>query len=281
MNEPLVYAIAFARRGIPVLPLHRPVDGRCSCRNPNCPSPAKHPVAALAPHGLKNATTDERTIEDWFGAAPRNVGVLTGFPAGIVVLDVDPRHDGDTSLAALERQHGELPPTWRFLTGGGGEHVVFAHPGVAVPNSANKIGPGLDVRGEGGYIVAPPSVHMSGRRYAVSVDHAPDDVTLAPPPPWLLDRMLAGHALGQRRPGPDWREIAAHGPAEGARNTTLTSMAGLLLRRRIEPHLVLDLLQAWNAQRCAPPLDAAEVSTIVRSIASRELARRQAPARQA
>ena len=123
-------ALAFARHGHAVLPLTWPikVNGRlvCSCRKAaDCTSPAKHPLGRLAPNGLLRASTDEAVIRKWFADEPQaNLGVVTD---KLIVLDIDPRHDGDSSLAALERDH-DFPTTWRVMTGGGGEHVIFACP---------------------------------------------------------------------------------------------------------------------------------------------------------
>jgi putative DNA primase/helicase len=119
--------------GLQLFPLHYPVARGnalwCSCGNAECQSPAKHPYARHAPRGLLNATSEPAAIARWWGAGvPFNIGVATGLVSGIVALDFDPRHEGHTSLAALERRFGELPPTWRFLTGGGGEHLIFRTP---------------------------------------------------------------------------------------------------------------------------------------------------------
>jgi hypothetical protein len=87
-----------------------------------------------------------------------NLGILTGADTGIWVLDVDPRHGGNESLAALEMEIGKLPATVSAATGGGGTHYLFRIPtGVSIKNSASKIGAGLDVRGDGGLIVVAPS----------------------------------------------------------------------------------------------------------------------------
>ncbi|GAB4184039.1 MAG: hypothetical protein OHK0024_24080 [Thalassobaculales bacterium] len=280
MTAVLAHALAFARRGLLVLPLHAPVAGAggrpaCSCGRRHCTSPAKHP---RTPRGVHDATREAALLRAWFGAAvPVNLGIATGAGSGIVVLDIDPRHGGDDSLAELERRHGALPVTWRFLTGGGGEHVVFRHPGRPVPNSAGALGPGLDVRGDGGYIVAPPSTHISGRAYAISVDHHPADVGLAELPAWLLDR-LAGQANAVRRPAPPaaWRAgVVAGLDGEGRRNETVARLAGYLFGCDVDARLVLALAQSWNRTHCRPPLDDAEVVRTVDSIAKRELAKRR------
>lgn len=127
----------------------------------------------------------ERTLHEWFDRNPDyNVAIVTGKLSGLVVVDVDPRHGGKESLRALEREHGPLPQTVESVTGGGGRHVYFSHPGGEVRNRAN-IEPGIDLRGDGGCIVAPPSVHPSGKRYRWKKGHAPGDAELAPLPDWL------------------------------------------------------------------------------------------------
>jgi putative DNA primase/helicase len=279
-------ALRHAALGLAVLPLHRPAerDGRrrCSCGKADCNSPAKHPVGKLASRGLLDASRDPNRIASWFEGEAWNVGIATGAASGIVVLDIDPRHGGEGSLAALEAGHGPLPPTWRFLTGGGGEHILFRHPSGTVKNSAGKVGPGIDVRGDGGYIVAPPSLHIGGRPYAISVDHHPDDVPLAPLPDWLLAtiaepsaRAAIRGALKIGRESTDWRTHLGNPVGEGERNVAMARLAGLLLGRRIDPHACLNLMLAFNAARCRPPLPDREVVTTVASIARRELAGRR------
>lgn len=273
------HALRYAALGLAVLPLHRPAERggrrRCSCAKPDCPLPAKHPVARLAPRGLLDASRDRAMIDRWFGGADWNVGIATGAASGIVVLDIDPRHGGEETLAKIEAEHGPLPPTWRFLTGGSGEHILFRHPGGTVKNSAGAIGAGVDMRGDGGYIVAPPSEHLSGRPYAISVDHHPDDVALASPPAWLA-AMLAEPVTaskGKLQIGSDpvdWRAHLGGIVGEGERNMALARTAGLLLGRGLDPHACLDLLLAFNEARCRPPLAVREVVMTVASIARRE-----------
>ena len=277
--QPVRFALAFARRGLPVVPLTWPVpagDGKlwCSCGRKDCTSPAKHP---LTPNGLKDGSISAERIETWWRHWPMaNVGVLTG---QIIVLDVDRHHkgqDGFDTLQDLEREHDELPPTWQFETGGGGWHYVFQAPqGVEIRNSNGKLGPGLDVRGAGGYIVAPGSTHVSGRPYSVSVDHSPDDVPLALLPQWVVERLKEQTAkLG--RPASEWREMAREGVDEGARNDAIARMAGHLLRRNVDAILVLEMMLAWNEARFRPPLPDKDVERTVNSIARKELQRRRA-----
>ncbi len=280
MTALLDYARLYIGLGFAVLPLQFPFerDGRleCSCGRKDCRQPAKHPFGRLVRNGLKDASKDPATVEGWFTKTRFNIGIVTGAASGIIVLDIDPRHDGHETLAGFEREHGSIPETWRFLTGGGGEHVLFRHPGRPVANSAGALGPGLDVRGNGGYIVAPPSRHICGRPYAISVDHHPEDAPLAEVPAWLLERIAATRTADKARKTAQWRTLARDGAVDGERNVTIARLSGLLLGRRIDPHVCLDLMLAFNATRCRPPLPEDEVVATVASIARRELASRAA-----
>jgi hypothetical protein len=281
----LAAAMDLARRGIGVFALHYPVqvEGRlrCSCGNPECRNnAAKHPYARLSPKGLLNASKDPVIIQRWWGPGiPYNIGARTGAESGIVVIDVDPRHGGDARLAELERRFGELPKTWRFLTGGGGEHILFRHPGFRIKSTVgvnSPLGNGLDVRADGGYIVAPPSQHITGRQYAINVDH---EVELAEVPVWLAS-MIAAPAHQNRHHVAElpetWRKVVVEGVPEGRRNDAIARLAGHLLRRSIDPYVALDLCRVWNECRCRPPLAETEIHRTVSSIAAREFARREA-----
>jgi len=145
----------------------------CSCGQSNCSSPGKHPRTA---NGLKDATTDHYQIADWWREWPTaNVGIATGAISGIVVLDVDPRHGGNESLDRLQSEGGMLPITVTVCTGGGGFHFYFQHPGGTIRNRTN-VRPGIDFRGDGGYVVAPPSNHASGDVYRFDEGRGPDEI---------------------------------------------------------------------------------------------------------
>ncbi len=144
---PGMAAFWYARKlGWPVAPAHFiRADGTCSCDNQNCSSPGKHPIAAAAPHGFKDATTDRATLQQWWDQHPQaNLIIPTGEASGVLVLDVDPDHGGDAALAALEAKHGPLPITLEQTTGSGGRHLLFKSPGAEYRNTASKAGPGLD-----------------------------------------------------------------------------------------------------------------------------------------
>lgn len=138
-------------------------------------------------HWRDEATCDRLKVEGWWRREPnRNIGVAPGGDSGFWVLDLD-GDEAEAALGALAAQHGALPQTVEQSTGKG-RHLLFAWPeGRSVRNSAGKIGPKIDVRGEGGYIVAAPSIHPSGRRYAWRAGHGPEEMGLAAAPGWLLD----------------------------------------------------------------------------------------------
>lgn len=182
-----ISAVALSRQGWLVLPCHSPLTNGCSCANADCSSPGKHPRTR---QGLHDANSDLKTVQRWWARWPNaNVGLRTGAQphgAGIVVVDIDPAHGGEESLTDLVTTNAALPPTLQVLTGGNGRHLYFRHPGVHVPNSAGRLGPGIDVRGDGGYVLAPPSLHASGRRYRWRRR------ALAPLPGWLLEMAVNG-----------------------------------------------------------------------------------------
>lgn len=214
---------------------------------------------------LQDRLPSEAEIRTWFATWPKaNVGIVTGRVSGLVVLDVDPAHGGTGSFAALEQQHGPLPPGVEAITGGGGRHIYFAHPGGAVRNRTG-FAPGLDLRGDGGMVVAPPSVHPGGGRYRWRTGHAPGETPLAPLPAWLA--APAEGKAGAGHPASHWRELVREGVEAGRRNATLASFTGHLLWQGVDPDVVLELMLAWNRVRCRPPLSDDEVARTVRSIA--------------
>lgn len=207
----------------------------------------------------------EKAVRQWFKRWPKaNLSVVTGTISGIVVLDVDPKNGGKQSLAELEARHGPLEKTVEALTGGGGRHIYFAHPGFEVRNRAG-FAPGLDLRGDGGVIIVPPSIHPSGKPYEWVAGRRPGQCPLARLPVWLLEPRFgadgpAGHSLAY------WRSLIREGIGEGRRNVTIASFAGHLLWHEVDPDVVMELMLAWNRTRCRPPLDDDEVIRTVRSI---------------
>ena len=202
-------------------------------------------------------------IGEWFRRWPdANLAVVTGIVSGLVVLDLDPLHGADASLQQVEEVHGGFAETIEARTGRGGRHIYFAHPGEIIHNRVG-IAPGIDLRGDGGYVVTPPSVHACGEPYRW--ERSPDVCRLAPLPAWLLgaapDRGThRGHPLAH------WRGLLREGVVEGERNNAIASLAGHLLWHGVDPEVTAELLLSWNATRCKPPLHADEVMRTVDSI---------------
>jgi putative DNA primase/helicase len=223
MTPILESALAFADEGIAVFPLvHR----------------SKLP--SRKSRGLYDATTNAETIKRWFGGhVVWNIGARTGQASGVWVLDVD----STASFIWLLNTYGPLPET-RRSRGSRGYHFWFRSTTVPVPNSVGRIGSGIDVRGEGGYVVTPPSVHPSGAVYQwVEDSHAAPILGYAPildAPPWLLKlacKSRPAEALPVTPPHPVCRsgsygaaalraefEILANAPA-GRRNNQLNCSA--------------------------------------------------------
>src|SRR5438034_8087423 len=172
-------ALGYASRGIPVLPLHyplphhgdlQPANGRtlpstasvcCSCRDPGCGQPAKHPLGSLVPHGVKDATCNRARILAWWTRHPQaNIGLATGHRFD--VLDVDGL-EGAQAIRELAAAHGLASSGPLVRTGGGGWHIYLASTGLGNVRPAGLAH--VDWRGRGGYVVAPPSCHASGRPY--------------------------------------------------------------------------------------------------------------------
>lgn len=232
-DPPAAAAWRYAERGWQVLPCHHITATGCSCRKADCSSPGKHPRTAS---GFREATTSPGQVRQWWRRWPgANVGIRTGAQSRLVVLDVDPDHGGVEALRSLIAQHGRLPPGLRARTGSGGWHLYFAHPGDSIPNSAGRLGPGLDVRGDGGYVIAPPSNHRSGGAYVFNDEAAP----VPDMPDWLL-RSVRRQPAPRRDAEPirigeaidAWVQAAIAGEAarvlaapEGARNATLNRAA--------------------------------------------------------
>jgi Bifunctional DNA primase/polymerase, N-terminal/Primase C terminal 1 (PriCT-1) len=247
-------ALALSQKGLAVFP---------------CRQRSKLPATE---HGFRDASTDPATIEVWWRTDPNyNVAIATGTISKVFVIDVD-GPDAEAELRKLEDQHGVLPSSVEVITARG-RHIYFSMPARDLRNSASKVAPGIDVRATGGYVLTPPSIHPTGRRYCWSVDAAS---VFAPAPSWLLAKIAPPTTNGGDIARPvAWPELIK-GVAEGRRDTSATKLAGYLLRRQVDVLVTLELLHMWNETRCTPPLPAADIERVVNSIAGKELKRRGA-----
>jgi putative DNA primase/helicase len=239
-------ALAWARHGFAVFPL-RP-----------------HDKIPLTTHGCKDASTDPDQIVQWWRQWPEaNIGVATD---GLVVVDIDPRHGGDATWTDLLTAYGAIPETLRVITGGGGQHICFAAPaGSPIRNSAGLLGSGIDIRATGGYVVAPPSLHASGRQYAIDPGCGwepdfPEPPPLAPASAWILDRLTdRGNAARVRVPLP---AVVPTGQRHDAASQVLSRLRPLGLQRET----LAGIVEVLAAQQFADPADqtAAVVQKLLR-----------------
>jgi len=212
------------------------------------PLKGKQPYRKAWPSkGVCNADTARQWLQ-----GGENIGLITGKASGVVVVDVDPRNDGERSLYDLEEANGKLPDTLTCQTGGGGLHLYFKW----YPEAKGGVpAEGIDFKANGGCVVVPPSVHPdTGALY----QWADLDVEVAElPEAWR--RAMAGKSQMPSTFADDGGPIP-----EGQRNTTLFSIARHLYRNGGGEQRVLAELAAINAERCQPPLDVAEVEQITR-----------------
>jgi hypothetical protein len=195
-------ALAYAARGWRVLPI-----------KPKMKSPPMNSWQHVA-------SSDPDKIRNWYRGLYRNhgVGIATGVESGIFVVDVDISQgkNGDDTLADLEAKHGPLPDTVRSITGTGGTHIFFNWPpGVRVSNNqSGKVGPGIDIRGEGGQVVAAPTQHPTDgckactaghcrqQPYQWEIGYSPDEIAVADAPQWLIDLLTAEPERAERKASP-------------------------------------------------------------------------------
>jgi Bifunctional DNA primase/polymerase, N-terminal len=255
-------ALTRAEEGWAVHPLFGIGNGRCECnKGMNCDTPGKHPRLK---GWQEHATTDQNQIRQWWQRHPySNIGGAAGKKSGRDVLDVDPRHGGDVNLDLLEAQYNKLPETQESITGSGGRHLDFAYSGVSLSNTAGVLGPGLDIRSDGGNVVLPGSLHISGRLYEYEIFHGPEDVSLAPMPMWLLVLL---RAQGNKKVS---RAVAPGPLPNGSVHFTFVSWAGSMHHRGISPGAILTALLHENQTRCDPVRPEENIRKLVEDITSR------------
>jgi uncharacterized protein YdaU (DUF1376 family) len=256
-------ALDYAARGWFVFPLYSPLGNGCSCpKGKECKNPGKHPRTL---HGLNDASTYAGQVSAWWSKWPNaNIGIATGKRSGLLVVDLDHHGDknGESTLSALAEEYGSVPNTLTAKTGTG-VHLYFQYPVQRTNCSAGKVGEGIDVRSDGGYVVAPPSRHASGREYAWVNAEQP----LAELPTWLRDRLVSP-ARQQKvsLPKPPGGPRSAPAFLEGSRNKSLFNQACTLRGQNAMDEATLTVvMRKLNEQVCIPPLEESEVDEIVRS----------------
>lgn len=229
--------------------------------------PVRQNKAPFTPHGCKDAKTDLRAIKSWWKRWPdANIGIATGSASGgIVVIDIDIDEDkgvyGDESLREWEKENGELPETWRAITGRGGYHIYYRSD-EKIKNTTNLY-PGIDIRGEGGYVVAPPSIHQNGNYYQWEID--PDDTDIH-----FADQQVMEFIKGNNN-GESHKEKfkLPDRIKSGERNDTLFRYGCSLQAKGYSDEEILNKLEDANT-RCDVPLKDEELTTIYNSVIEKE-----------
>lgn len=267
MITPMENAMELVSLGIKVVPVHTPIekDGAiiCTCKaGAACTSIGKHPI----PFKWTEAASDKQdSIKAWWKAFKgANLGVVAGAISGVVVIDIDPRNGGDDSFDELMVKHGKLPDTATVITGSGGTHYYFKHPGGTVKNSSGAIGAGIDCKGDGGFVVGPGSLHQCGGFYDWEGSSSPQEAGFAEMPKWLQELVYAA-------PKKTTSPVESGGVViAGGRNVWLASLAGAVRRKGCGYKPIMAAIWYANLESCNPPLDKEECERIAKSIARYE-----------
>ncbi|HEY4694459.1 MAG TPA: bifunctional DNA primase/polymerase [Candidatus Nanoarchaeia archaeon] len=239
-NEFIHHSLKYLQLGFSVIPIDQD----------------KKPLVKWEEYQKRKATEEE--LRSWAQNFNNpNIGIVTGDISGMVVVDVEA--GGDTT---------NLAPTILSKTGGGGYHFFYKHPGQPVKNGV-RVKDKTDIRGDGGYVVVPPSVHKSGNSYEWLVP--PDKNGFAPLPKWVLDLSANGKSKV------DWQQFLETDNQQGSRNMTSAQLAGKLLH-----HLPSELWETagwaaivdWNQKKNKPALDEVELRKTWESIKKGEAQKR-------
>lgn len=235
----------------------------CSCGKKDCDSPGKHPST---PHGYKDATVDPKKVEVMFRVAPRNIAIQTGKASNLIVLDIDPRNGGDRSLKRLVQKYGKPPKTLSVNSGGGGKHFYFRYPESIKKIKGNPLPgwPGIDIKADGGSIIAPPSRHISGGYY----QWVDPDAEIAELPDWLFRLITAEQPKKLMNLEKD--KVVP----KGKRHNALLTRAGLLRSLGYEEGFIVDALREYSRRYFEEPIEETELGEIAHFVASKPVSSR-------
>ena len=263
-------ALDLAEKGFRVFPVYEPKEKGCSCRQgASCTSAGKHPRIA---EWQKAATTNDNQIISWWDKwNDANIGIATGKASKLIVLDADTAKGGDDSLLELFESSG-LPETLAAQTGNGFHLFFESVEDLTIKNSVIKLGEGLDIRGENGFVVAAPSLHRNGKRYSWM-----NEIKPCPLPEHLKEKLIdiESQRTNQNINSDELKqqnklEIAKEVPSlipERTRNETLFRRVAAAMRGRgARQYQILDKLREVNSTRCIPQLEETELQKIAQSV---------------
>ena len=271
------YAKAYTELGFAVLPVHKPqAEGGCSCRKTDCKHPGKHPVAALVPHGFKDATHDLSTAQQYFGNSGHNIAIATGSTSGLVVIDID----GPVGQQSFEKLKADgIDFETAAVKTGRGWHYYFRHPqGIEIQSSSGQLAPGIDVRAEGGMVVAPPSLHASGATYQWAKSQTPERRDIKILPFNLFERLggaaVTGRLAEQLAPQVNTGfQLPAQVKDGEGREATILRYAGYLRAQGVPQEEIENQVIEYNQNHIHPPLDSDVVLSRARRYANSSISR--------
>ncbi|MGZ9871792.1 bifunctional DNA primase/polymerase [Priestia endophytica] len=228
----------------------------------------------ITKRGFYAATNDVEQITKWYTDNPKaGIGLPTGEVNNLIVLDIDPRNGGDVSLESLISEYGKLPGTVHCFTGGGGEHYYFNNDKRITKSKLDDY-PGIDIQGNGKYVVLPPSTHPSGKKYEWEMSSKPVITPIADIPNFFLDLLQKkSQSITNKMTGRSYLNILK-GVTNGARNDSMMSLIGYLLAKKIDYRIAYELVMLWNS-RNEPPLEAATVTTAFNNMLRKEAAKKR------
>lgn len=231
----------------------------------------KRPITQNGFHGASN---DIEQIKSWWTEHPNaGIGLPTGKINNVIVIDVDIRNQGHISLDRLLDEHEPFPHTVECLTGGGGNHYYFKYD-ERINKSRLKGYEGIDVQGDGKYVVLPPSIHPNGKQYHWEESSKPVVNEIADMPSWLVELLSRTHSNGKYKPKPASEYIRIlQGVSHGERNNALMTLIGRLIVR-LDVREAFEIVHIWNESRVNPPLDDDVVTRAFENILRRELEKR-------
>jgi hypothetical protein len=243
LETPLDWAKFYVSKGWSVLPIWWIENEHCACGDPECKSQGKHPIGHLAPHGLKSASNDPSVVAQWAQQTPQmNIAIATGAVSNLIVLDLDVKEtddeitDGEYELKNWLASKGiNFPDSLVQETGGGGSHILLSFPAISGPrpviaSRANWL-PGVDIRADGGYIVAAPSQHISGKFYHWQDGHVLSMVSNDILSILAEKRNPTGSTLGPSSMSTDIQVLMEEGFRFGERDDGFIRLAGILRGR--------------------------------------------------
>ena len=238
-------ALGYAARGWAVFPCHSIVRGACTCsKGVSCGSAGKHPRTQ---HGYKEATTDAEQITTWWQTwRDANIGIATGAVSGLVVVDIDKKNGGFESWAEFKDANGlPDPDTLIALTGGGGRHYFFGYPEDGLAPKVWR--PGIDVKSDGGHVIAAPGSHVSGSTYSWL-----NDQPVAVLPVVIREDVARSTGSAGSADAFDFAEAMRGLPAR-QRDDGLFRLACALRRKLGDNERAVTLLVLDAARQCDPP----------------------------